>query len=483
MVLSYNRNEIERDLLKSLVIQPNVHSVISQNLSSEDFSNPLYKDLFKAIGEIVTINKDGHQLEDPKPISVIELFSKLNSMGTNFTPNDVLIFNEEPPLDSPIVLADTLRKMSVEDDFIKSINNVNNLLKNDPNTLSVIGSLKNDLEKYSSRLVVNNEKTWEEELDEFFEECEVINEDEDPNLLPTPYKSLNQYINGGFKPGQLITIGARPGVGKTVVATNCAAQACAEGKKVLLFSLEMSKKEMMKRLAACHGNLQLKYFTAQEKNAEIRARIQQVKEDMSKWDIDIRDDSDISMEFIRAVAQQKEMTGGVDLVIIDYLQLISTKGLYTKSRQEAVAEISRSCKNLARQLNAPVMILVQVNRETKGEDENKLPSMADIRESGAIAADSDIVLILHRKPRDDSSDPRALFILDKNRAGQAGKMFNMRCMLERNIFQDLINDDNGNEIPSVEQIENGGWAQEQDISSNDDFSLDEYDDDDLFGDM
>ena len=61
MVLSYNRNEIERDLLKSLVIQPNVHSVISQNLSSEDFSNPLYKDLFKAIGEIVTINKDGHQ--------------------------------------------------------------------------------------------------------------------------------------------------------------------------------------------------------------------------------------------------------------------------------------------------------------------------------------------------------------------------------------------------------------------------------------
>ena len=204
---------------------------------------------------------------------------------------------------------------------------------------------------------------------------------------------------------------------------------------------------------------------------------------MSKWDIDIRDDSDISMEFIRAVAQQKEMTGGVDLVIIDYLQLISTKGLYTKSRQEAVAEISRSCKNLARQLNAPVMILVQVNRETKGEDENKLPSMADIRESGAIAADSDIVLILHRKPRDDSSDPRALFILDKNRAGQAGKMFNMRCMLERNIFQDLINDDNGNEIPSVEQIENGGWAQEQDISSNDEFTLDEYDDDDLFGDM
>ena len=84
-----------------------------------------------------------------------------------------------------------------------------------------------------------------------------------------------------------------------------------------------------------------------------------------------------------------------------------------------MAEISRSCKNLARQLNAPVMILVQVNRETKGEDENKLPSMADIRESGAIAADSDIVLILHRKPRDDSSDPRALFILDKNRAGQA----------------------------------------------------------------
>ena len=482
MVLAYNREEIEKNLLKSLLIQPNAHSVISQNLSSEDFSNSLYKNLFKAIGELVTINQNGKQIENSKPISAIDLFSKLNSMGVNFKYEDVLIFNEEPPLDSPLTLAEILRKMSVESDFLKSIKDIPDLLAKEPNTLSVIGSLKNNLEKYSSRLVINNEKTWEEELDDFFEECEVINEDEDPNLLPTPYKSLNQYINGGFKPGQLITIGARPGVGKTVVATNCAAQACSEGKKVLLFSLEMSKKEMMKRLAACHGNLQLKYFAAKEKSAEVRAKIQQVKEDMSKWDIDIRDDSDITMEFIRAVSQQKEMTGGVDLVIIDYLQLISTKGLYTKNRQEAVAEISRSCKNLARQLNVPVMILVQVNRETKGEDENKLPSMADIRESGAIAADSDIVLILHRKPRDDSSDPRALFILDKNRAGQAGKMFNMRCLLERNIFQDLVNDDN-NEIPSVEQIENDGWAQTQDIASNDNFSLDEYDDDDLFGDM
>lgn len=99
MVLAYNREEIEKNLLKSLLIQPNAHSVISQNLSSEDFSNSLYKNLFKAIGELVTINQNGKQIENSKPISAIDLFSKLNSMGVNFKYEDVLIFNEEPPLE------------------------------------------------------------------------------------------------------------------------------------------------------------------------------------------------------------------------------------------------------------------------------------------------------------------------------------------------------------------------------------------------
>lgn len=153
------------------------------------------------------------------------------------------------------------------------------------------------------------------------------------------------------------------------------------------------------------------------------------------------------------------------MIIIDYIQLISTTGLGSRNRQEQIAEISRNLKILAKQLKVPIMVVAQLNRESK-DDEDRLPSKADIRESAAIAADSNIVIIIHRKYRDTSDDPKALFILDKNRNGPSDKKVQVRCMLDRALFQDL----------SEEKVKEKEETKTEDIFENEE-TLDSFDDD------
>lgn len=230
----------------------------------------------------------------------------------------------------------------------------------------------------------------------------------------------------------------------TVVATQCTATACALGKSVLYFSLEMGRDELLKRLIACHGNIMLSLLRPRpDRDNRTKERISNVSDEISKWKLKIVDEPDVTLEKIRSIAQQTAQSeNGLDMVIIDYLQLISTKGSYNKNRQEIVAEISRSCKMMAKELGVPVIVLVQLNRELRGDDPDRLPGKEDIRESAAIAADSDVILILHRKKKDDSTDPKAMFILDKNREGASEKHLIMRCVLEKNIFQDLKQEGN-----------------------------------------
>lgn len=294
----------------------------------------------------------------------------------------------------------------------------------------------------------------------------------------------------------------------TVVATQAASTACALGKSVLFFSLEMSSEQLIKRIAACHGNIMLSLLRPRDdRDNDTKNKISDVMDEISKWKLKIIDSPDVTMEKIRSISQQTAQSeDGLDMIIIDYLQLISTKGSYNRNRQETVAEISRGCKMMAKELGVPVMVLVQLNREMKGEDPDRLPGKEDIRESAAIAADSDIVLIIHRKSKDDSTDPKALFILDKNREGASDKKFLMRCVLEKNIFQDLKkeanslneseffgplpnNENNGEakdktpvepptDFANVQDVKNWGLDDEEDSGLSD--SIDDYD---IFGGM
>src|SRR5690606_35400105 len=153
------------------------------------------------------------------------------------------------------------------------------------------------------------------------------------------------------------------------------------------------------------------------------------KRDISEMRLTIDTDPKVTIDSIRARALRKAQSPeGLDFIIIDYLQLITPTGRYS-SRQEAVADLSRSTKLLAKQLQVPIMVLVQVNRENK-DDENNVPRMSNIRESGAIAQDSDIVVLIHREESMDDSIPHTLILLEKNRNGEANKTIRCHSNLE-----------------------------------------------------
>lgn len=212
--------------------------------------------------------------------------------------------------------------------------------------------------------------------------------------LDTGYEKLNK-LTLGFQKGDLMILAARPSVGKSTYAINLAAQASKKGAHVALFSLEMSIEQLMMRLFSYQAEVELSNVRGGKLSSEEMLLLGLAKQEFSKMHIYFDEDSSSNIADIRAKCRQLKNEGKLDFVIIDYLQLItatSNRG----NRQEEVSIISRSLKTLARDLDVPILALSQLSRSIEGR-ENKVPVLADLRESGSIEQDADLVMFLFRR--------------------------------------------------------------------------------------
>jgi replicative DNA helicase len=258
----------------------------------------------------------------------------------------------------------------------------------------------------------------------------------------------------------------------SVLAVNNAVAAAQAGSSVQFFSLEMTDPEIKDRIVSSVSGVPMNKLRSGEELSELEKNtLKQVEPELRRMKIRIETDAKVTIDSIRAKAlNQAQSPEGLDLIIIDYLQLITPIGKYN-SRQEAVADISRSAKLLAKQLEVPVMVLVQVNRENK-DDESSIPRLNQIRESGAIAQDSDIVLLLHRDEPMDDSIPHTLVILEKNRNGEANKTVRCHSNLECSLFREVVR------AKDIEPVERLTEDEQDDLVSDfdDDFLYNEDDD-------
>lgn len=256
-----------------------------------------------------------------------------------------------------------------------------------------------------------------------------------PSLLP----GLNR-ITGGWRAGQMITVAAGTSIGKSVFAINCAVAAARANATTMVFSLEMSREEIEDRVISSTTAIPLKKLKQGELTADELSTLKDQMEAMRSMRLIMDTEPLISVDEIRAKAlRQAQSPEGLDFVIIDYLQLIQAKGRHG-SRQEAVADISRNIKLMAKQLGVPVMALAQLNRDK--DEEDSLPTLEKIRESHAIAQDSDIVILLHRKQAaDDGIVPPTLVIVDKNRNGENKKIIPCHSNLECSVFLEIVRKD------------------------------------------
>lgn len=243
--------------------------------------------------------------------------------------------------------------------------------------------------------------------------------------VPSGFKDLDE-MTTGFQPNDLVILAARPSMGKTAFCLNIAAQASASGKGVAIFSLEMSKESLVQRLLCAEARVdsqRVRRGMLSDSDWPMLARAAGVLASCPMW---IDDTPALTLLEMRSKARRLRMENDVGLVIVDYLQLMRSPA-YAENRVQEISDISRSLKALARELEIPVMALSQLSRASEQRGGERKPILSDLRDSGAIEQDADIVMFIHRpemyEPIDkegNSNEGRAELIVAKHRNGPTG---------------------------------------------------------------
>jgi len=241
--------------------------------------------------------------------------------------------------------------------------------------------------------------------------------------VPTGYTDFDQ-MTAGLQKSDLIILAARPSMGKTALALNMGMRAAIQHDvPVAVFSLEMSMDQLMMRLLGCHGRVDLSRLRSGYLNDEDWSRLYQSAEDLSRAPIYIDDTPALSTMEIRARSRRLKAEKGVGLIIVDYLQLMRSSHK-SDSREQEISDISRNLKALAKELEVPVIALSQLNRKVE-ERSDKRPMISDLRESGAIEQDADVIVFIYRdaaynKAEDNPNKNIAEIIIGKQRNGPVG---------------------------------------------------------------
>lgn len=222
----------------------------------------------------------------------------------------------------------------------------------------------------------------------------------------------------GFQASDLILLAARPSVGKTALALNMAVNAALRGKKIVVFSLEMSRQQLGSRILSSWSGINSQKMNSGQLEKEDITRLSETANELSKLKLYMDDTAGIGLLEMRSKVRRLQHESGLDMIIIDYLQLM--QGGRAENRQQEISEISRGLKAMARELKVPVMALSQLSRSVEMRAEKK-PQLSDLRESGSLEQDADVVMFLYRDEYYNRDDPTneniAEVIVAKNRNG------------------------------------------------------------------
>ncbi|MBI5049832.1 MAG: replicative DNA helicase [Nitrospirae bacterium] len=383
--------EAEQSILGAILLENEALSAAIEVLSSDDFYRESHKKIFIGMLDLYERNE---------PIDLITLTEQLSRRGhleeiggasylssiVNMVPTSAniryhsKIVKEKAVLRNLIRTATEIVSMSYDENL-----DVSELLDR---AETKIFSISEKMVKSSFVHVRNVVKDTIDFVDKLYNKKEYI------TGLPTGFTDLDM-LTTGFHPGELIVIGARPGMGKTAFCLNIASHVGMEVKvPVALFSLEMTKELIVLRMLCSEAEVDSKSVRSGYHSKEDYKKLVNAAGRLADAPIYI-DDAFNSVLEIRAKARRLKAEHGLGLVIIDYLQLMRGKGSHIQ-REQAVSQISRSLKALSKDLSLPVIVISQLNRSCEQRGEDKRPILADMRESGAIEQDADTILFLYR---------------------------------------------------------------------------------------
>lgn len=266
------------------------------------------------------------------------------------------------------------------------------------------------------------------------------------NGITIGFKSLAEYL-ACLKPGQLITIASRPGMGKTSLALNISTKGCVESNSpLLLFTLEMDAKEVSTRILTSVAKVDIRKIRTKDWNSIDQDNLDHAEQKISKIPLYINDNDKISIAEIFDICKMKKSEGKLGLVVIDYLQLLAKNENPEIPHMERIIELPRKLKSMAKELGCPVIVLSQLDISYDPGTNKKIkatgrPTLSDLRKTGTGESDSDVILLLHREdPYNKQSlvPGSAEVIVAKNRSGEVG-IVNLKWNASYMGFEDISN--------------------------------------------
>lgn len=247
--------------------------------------------------------------------------------------------------------------------------------------------------EYDTKGIISADKVLETTIDDIQKKLES---GDVTTGVPTGFQDLDR-LTGGLQPSDLIILAARPGMGKTALVLNLATHAASQGKSAAIFTLEMSKEQLMSRVLAAVSRVDSARLRKGDLSDEEQDRLMEGARRVYEWRtcFGIDETPGISLMELRSRCRRYHKENGLDLIVIDYLQLMTSAAQKVESREREISEISMGLKNLAKELNVPVIALAQLNRGPDARPD-KRPKLSDLRESGSMEQDADMILFVYR---------------------------------------------------------------------------------------
>ncbi len=434
MTENYNIN-LEKAILKIVLTKKNSYLDIVDKLRPEHFVDHAHRKIFEVVVEL----SDKGFPEINLVISFLSKHKSLESIGGETRVLDLLTFeadtdNIDRYIEELIKYYEHQELVSVVKDYSNKVSNVH---------VDNVNDVKNELETAISNIGQNsNQETFDSEtiVKETMDKILLMQKGELNNGLKTGYNYLDK-VTSGFQKGELIILAARPSMGKTALALNMANN-IAKTKNVLFFSLEMPREQLIERMLSLNTKINSQKFKQVNGLTDNEKLILHHGSDVVKnLKLHINDNASLNINQLRLAARKSHKKNPLSLIIIDYLQLLTGQSNRNENRQQEVSNISRTLKALAREIGIPIIALAQLSRSVE-KREDKRPIMSDLRESGAIEQDADLILFLYRESyynheKDHNPSEITNIIIAKNRNGGVGS-FELAFNKYANAFSNVM---------------------------------------------
>jgi len=380
--------EAEHGVLGAMFLRPELIDLLSADLAVEDF---YYEDNAAIYRGILDLHGAG------QPVDIVTIGARIGALacGSPAFAYAAEIARNTPSVANAASYAGTVRERSLDRSLIALSVRINDIAYGDQPTVDKVAAVQAEAQAVDSQSATSEVIKAEDILDDYIEVLQArADRGDEIDGLSTGIPDLDEKLQG-LKPGQLIIIAGRPAMGKTTLAMNIASNAAIrEGKSVMAFSLEMDNTGLMDRFMASEGRIPLQLIKNGKAPHSHGAELMSAAGKLKHSSLYLSDRASMSMNRMRAAARRHKRRYGLDLMVIDYLQLVDSDSR-TFSREQEVSHMTRTAKLMARELGIPVILLSQLSRECEKRP-NKRPMCSDLRESGAIEQDADIIIFVYR---------------------------------------------------------------------------------------